>query len=332
MNRGIWLNIDKQGQLHREIRELSATECERQPEAGDLTLRVEFSCLNYKDALALTHHAPVVRRWPMVPGIDAAGVIEDSSLAAWPNGRRVLINGWGLGENVWGGLAQRVRAKSEWLTLLPASLTSWEAMCLGTAGYTAMLASLALREQGVTPAHGEVLVTGATGGVGSISLWILAQWGYSVIAVTGKSGQESYLTQLGAKRVLACDALSGPGKPLQREQWAGAIDALGSRTLANICAQTQRHGVVAACGLAQGSDLPATVMPFILRGVRLIGIDSVRCPPEQRQHAWDLLAELGPSTMLKNLGQTIALNECFSAAEQLIRAQVRGRFVVDVNR
>lgn len=332
MHRAIWLELNESGQFYRDLRELGSEQIRQQLPAGDVTVRVEFSTLNYKDALALTHHGPVVRQWPMVPGIDAAGVIEESDVSAWPIGTRVVINGCGLGENFWGGLAQRVRVKSDWLTAVPANLSNWDAMCLGTAGYTAMLACMCLRDQGVKPEHGEVLVTGATGGVGSLSVWILAQWGYPVVALTGKTEHEAYLKQLGAQRVMARADLSQAGKPLQKEHWAGAVDSLGSQTLANICAQTRRRGVVAACGLAQGSDLPLTVMPFILRGVRLIGIDSVMCPVEQRQKAWDLLADLKPSDMLETLGQTIGLDECFSAAEQLIRAEVRGRFVVDVNR
>lgn len=299
---------------------------------GDVTLRVECSTLNFKDALALTNRSPVVRRWPMVPGIDGAGVVEDSRHPQFAPGDRVVLNGWGVGESHWGCLAQRARVKGDWLIRLPQPLSSARAMAIGTAGYTAMLCALALRREGVTPDQGEVLVTGAAGGVGSVAIAILSGWGYRVVASTGRMSEAPYLQSLGATEVIDRSALSQPGKPLQKERWAGVVDAVGSHTLANACAQTRYRGTVAACGLAQGMDFPATVAPFILRGVKLIGIDSVMCPMPERQLAWDELARGLDLAKLDAMTTRIGLTEAIEWAPKILAGQVRGRLVVDVDR
>ncbi len=257
---------------------------------GDVTLRVEYSTINYKDGLAIANKAPVVRKWPMVAGIDGAGTVEASSHPAWKPGDRVILNGWGVGESHWGCLAQKARLKGDWLVRLPEGLTARQAMAIGTAGYTAMLCALALAKQGVTKDQGDILVTGATGGVGSVAVSILSGWGYRVVAATGKAAEADYLRSLGAAEVIDRNELSQPGKPLQKERWAGVVDCVGSHTLANACAQAKYRGVVAACGLAQGMDFPASVAPFILRGVRLIGVDSVMAPRADREEAWARLA------------------------------------------
>lgn len=300
------------------------------PEA-DVAIAVEYSTVNYKDALALTDRSPVVRRWPMVAGIDAAGTVVDSSHPDWRPGAAVILNGWGAGETHWGGLAQRARLRGEWLVPLPEGLSAHQAMAIGTAGYTAMLALLALEREDVLPAAGEVLVTGASGGVGSIAIALLAAGGYRVVASTGKAAAADYLKRLGAAEVIDRATLALPGKPLQAERWAGVIDTAGSHTLANACAQTRWHGAVAACGLAQGMDLPASVAPFILRGVRLLGIDSVRCPLPQRRLAWQRLAAGLDRDKLDALTREIPLAGVFDYAAQLLAGRVQGRAVVDVN-
>ena len=259
--------------------------------AGDVLAQVDYSSLNYKDALAITNKGPVVRNWPMVAGIDGAGTVLESSHPGWKAGDRFIHNGWGLGETRWGLMAERARLRGDWLVKLPKVFTPRQAMAIGTAGYTAMLCVLALEQHGVKPGDGEVLVTGATGGVGSVAVALLGKLGYSVVAATGKATEETYLKQLGAGAVMDRAELSAPGKPLQKERWAAVVDAVGSHTLANACAQTRYGGVVAACGLAQGADFPATVMPFILRGITLAGIDSVMAPLARRQLAWDRLAK-----------------------------------------
>lgn len=298
---------------------------------GDVTVRVAYSTINYKDALAITNASPVVRRWPMVAGIDGAGVVEASSHPLWKPGDEVILNGWGVGETHWGCLAQKARLKGDWLVRLPAGLTARQAMAIGTAGYTAMLCALALAKQGVTAEQGEVLVTGATGGVGSVAVAILAKWGYRVVAATGKAAEAEYLKYLGATEIIGREALSQPGKPLQKERWAGVIDSVGSHTLANACAQAKYRGVVAACGLAQGMDFPGSVAPFILRGVRLIGVDSVMAPRAEREEAWArLAADLSPA-VLESISTPIGLAEAIARAPDVLAARVRGRFVVDVN-
>jgi acrylyl-CoA reductase (NADPH) len=298
---------------------------------ADVTIAVDYSTLNYKDALALTNKSPIVRKWPMVPGIDAAGTVAESSDARWQPGDKVVLNGWGVGEAYWGGLAQRARFKGEWLVRVPAPLSTRHAMAIGTAGYTAMLCVMALEDQGVRP-EGEVLVTGATGGVGSIATMLLARRGFHVTASTGKTSEVEYLKGLGAKAVIDRGELSSPGKPLQKERWAAVVDSVGSHTLANACAQTRYNGVVAACGLAQGMDFPATVAPFILRGVRLVGVESVMVPLERRKGAWARLATDLDLTRLDGLTREVALGDSFDAARELLAGKVRGRIVVDVNR
>lgn len=299
---------------------------------GDVTVRVAYSSLNYKDGLAITGKGPVVRSFPMVPGIDLVGTVEASSHAAYQAGDTVVLNGWGVGEVHWGGLAQRARLKGDWLVPLPAAFTPRQAMAIGTAGYTAMLCVLALERHGVTPDKGEILVTGAAGGVGSVALALLARLGYTVVASTGRAAEADYLKFLGATEVIDRNLLSVPGKPLARERWAGAVDTVGSHTLANVCAAMKYRGVVAACGLAQGADLPATVMPFILRGVTLAGVDSVYCPRPDRLEAWQRLARDLDPAVLESLTTEIGLGEAVAVATELMAGQVRGRVVVDVNR
>jgi len=301
---------------------------EAQLPPGDVLLAVEYSTINYKDALAITHRAPVVRRWPMVPGIDGAGRVVESTHPDWPVGERVVLNGWGVGETHWGCLAQRARLSGDWLVALPAAFTTRQAMAIGTAGYTAMLCVLALERHGLQAGAGEVLVTGATGGVGSVAVALLARLGHRVTAATGKAAEADYLRRLGAAAVIDRAELAAAGKPLQTERWAGVVDALGSHTLANALAQTRYGGAVAACGLAQGMDLPASVAPFILRGVTLAGIDSVLAPPARRREAWQRLArDLDPG-LLEAMTQEIGLAEVPAAAQRLMAGQVRGRIVV----
>ena len=299
---------------------------------GDVTVRVAYSSLNYKDGLAITGKGPVVRSFPMVPGIDLVGTVEASSHAAYQAGDTVVLNGWGVGEVHWGGLAQRARLKGDWLVPLPAAFTPRQAMAIGTAGYTAMLCVLALERHGVTPDKGEILVNGAAGGVGSVALALLARLGYTVVASTGRAAEADYLKSLGAAEIIDRNLLSVPGKPLARERWAGAVDTVGSHTLANVCAAMKYRGVVAACGLAQGADLPATVMPFILRGVTLAGVDSVYCPRPDRLEAWQRLARDLDPAVLESLTTEIGLDEAVAVATELMAGQVRGRVVVDVNR
>ena len=302
----------------------------RLPE-GDVTVRVACSTLNYKDALAITGKGPVVRRFPMVPGIDFAGVVEHSDSPAFQPGDRVVLNGWGVGEVHWGGLAELARVKAEWLIPLEPAFTPAQAMSIGTAGYTAMLCVMALERHGVTPDSGEVLVTGAAGGVGSVAVAVLAKLGYRVVAVTGRPEEADYLTGLGASRILPRSDFSEPGKPLAREQWAGAIDVAGGHVLANVCAGVKYRGVVAACGLAAGMDFPATVAPFILRGITLAGIDSVMCPLDERREAWHRLARDLDPRLLESMTQSIALQDAPEVCAQLIGGGVRGRVIVPIN-
>ena len=297
---------------------------------GDVTVKVAYSTLNYKDALAITGNGPVVRQFPMIPGIDLVGEVERTDTDKFRVGDKVLLNGFGVGEVHCGGLAEKARLKSEWLIPLPKEFTPHQAMAIGTAGYTAMLCVLALEKNGVTPDQGEVLVTGANGGVGSFSVAILSKLGYTVVASTGRSGEAEYLKKLGASEIIDRSALSEPGRPLGRERWAGAIDSAGSHTLANVCASLKYGGTVAACGLAQGSDLNATVMPFILRGVTLAGIDSVMRPLKDRLEAWQRLAEVLDVSLFEDIVTTINLNEAIASANDLIAGKVRGRIVVEV--
>ncbi|WP_165675292.1 acrylyl-CoA reductase (NADPH) [Metapseudomonas otitidis] len=300
--------------------------------AGNVTVRVDYSTLNYKDGLAITGKSPVVRTFPMVAGIDLAGTVETSDHPHYKPGDAVLLNGWGVGETHWGGLAQKARLNGDWLIPLPAGFTPRQAMAVGTAGYTAMLCVLALERNGVTPDSGEVLVTGANGGVGSFAIALLARLGYQVVASTGRPDQAEYLQRLGAATLIERASLSEPGRPLTKERWAGAVDSVGSHTLANVCASTRYGGTVAACGLAQGMDFPASVAPFILRGVTLAGIDSVMRPRADRIHAWERLARDLDLALLEDITREISLEESLPMARELLDGQVRGRVVVDVNR
>ena len=281
---------------------------------GDVLVDVEYSTLNYKDSLALTGSSPVVRRFPMVPGIDLAGTVVTSDDDRFTAGDEVVLNGWGVGEVHWGGYAEQARVDADWLVPLPAAFTTRQAMAIGTAGYTAMLCVLALEDHGVSPTSGPVLVTGATGGVGSVAVTVLAELGYEVIAATGKSTEIDYLTHLGATEIIDRTELSEPGRPLGKERWAGAVDSVGSHTLANVCASTKYGGTVAACGLAQGMDFPATVAPFILRGVTLAGVDSVNCPTERRIEAWNRLAADLDTALLEEMSIEVPLEEVLDLA------------------
>ena len=298
---------------------------------GDVTINVSHSTINYKDALAITGKGPVVRKFPMVPGVDLVGTVEQSDSDKFNVGDKVLLNGFGVGENHCGGLAQKARLKSDWLVPLPAGFSPRQAMAIGTAGYTAMLCVIALEKSGITPDKGEILVTGANGGVGSFSIAILARLGYNVVASTGRLDEADYLKKLGAVEVIDRNLLSEPGRPLAKERWAGAIDSAGSHTLANVCASTKYGGVVAACGLAQGMDLPATVAPFILRGVTLAGIDSVMRPINDRVEAWQRLSEILTPDVFEDISTDIGLSEVVQTAEALMEGKVRGRVVVDIN-
>jgi acrylyl-CoA reductase (NADPH) len=298
---------------------------------GEVRVAVSHSTLNYKDGLALTNKAPVVRSWPMVPGIDGVGTVLESRHASWKPGDAVIHNGWGVGETRWGCLAEQAVLPGAGLVRLPAMFSPQQAMAIGTAGYTAMLCVLALEKQGLNPGTGEVLVTGATGGVGSVAVALLSKLGHRVVAATGKAAEAPYLQGLGAAEVIDRATLSEPGKPLQKERWAGVVDTLGSHTLANACAQTRYGGVVAACGLAQGADLPATVMPFILRGVTLAGVDSVMAPLALRQTAWTRLAQDLDLALLDRMTEVIAFDAAAARAQDLMAGRVRGRIVVQVS-
>ncbi|MDE1933015.1 MDR family oxidoreductase [Bradyrhizobium sp.] len=298
---------------------------------GDVTVRVEWSTLNYKDGLAVTGSAPVVRRFPMIAGIDFAGTVEQSSHPRWKAGDRVICNGWGLGETHLGAYAEKARVKGDWLVRRPDNISARNAMAIGTAGYTAMLAVLALEQHGLTPASGPVVVTGAAGGVGSVATAILAKLGYHVIASTGRPAEAGYLKGLGAAEVIERNELSGPAKPLARERWAGGVDSVGSTTLANLLSMTKYRGAIAACGLAGGMDLPTSVAPFILRGVCLLGIDSVMCPLELREVAWKRLGSDLETEKLTEITHEIGLDEVIGAAGRILAGQVRGRIVVKIS-
>ena len=304
---------------------------EQQLPTGDVLIQVDYSTLNYKDSLAITGASPVVRKFPMVPGIDLAGTVEHSDHADFKVGDQVVLNGFGAGEGHWGGLAQKARVKGDWLVPLPTAFTPKQAMTIGTAGYTAMLCVMALEENGVTPEQGEILVTGAAGGVGSVAVSLLAKLGYTVVASSGRAAEKDYLLSLGAALVMDRNELSKKGRPLAKERWAGAIDVAGSHTLANICAAMKYGSTIAACGLAQGFDLPATVMPFILRGVTLAGVDSVYRPKADRIAAWNRLAQDLNLTHLDTIMTEITLGQALETAQDQMQGLTRGRFVVNVN-
>jgi acrylyl-CoA reductase (NADPH) len=328
MFNAILLNKNDDGSTAAQLGQMDDAQL---PKDGDVTVAVDYSTINYKDGLAITGRAPVVRKWPMVPGIDGAGQVLASSHPDWKAGDAFILNGWGVGETHMGCLAQRARLKGDWLIRRPDGMSARTAMAIGTAGYTAMLSALALEEQGVKKDSGEILVTGASGGVGSVAIAILSGWGYRVVASTGKLDEADYLKSLGAVEVLDRSALSAPGKPLQKERWAGVVDSVGSHTLVNAIAQVRYGGVVTACGLAQGLDFPASVAPFILRGVRLIGIDSVMAPRERRIAAWSRLASDLDTAKLDAITREITLAEALTQAPEIIAGKVRGRLVVNVN-
>ncbi|GAN67803.1 acrylyl-CoA reductase (NADPH) [Acetobacter orleanensis] len=320
------LLIEKDAQGHQFVHEQSLSE-DQLPE-GDVTVRVAWSTLNYKDALAITGKGPIVRQYPMVPGVDFAGTVESSSHPGLSVGQPVVLNGWGVGESHWGGLAERARVPGEWLIPLPSGLSARQAMALGTAGYTAMLCVRALMREGVTPKSGPIVVTGASGGVGSVALMLLSKLGYQVTAITGHPEEEPTLRGLGASDVMSRQALLRLTRPLEKAQWAGAVDVAGGAMLAALCASMQYGGVVTACGLAAGMEFPATVAPFILRGVTLVGIDSVRCPKEDRLAAWQQLAELIDPEKLDGILTEITLSEVKQAASDLLDGKIRGRILV----
>ena len=297
---------------------------------GDVTVRVEWSTLNYKDGLALTGKAPVVRRFPMIAGIDFAGTVEQSSHPQWKAGDKVVCNGWGMGETHLGAYAEKARVKGDWLVRLSESMSARDAMAIGTAGYTAMLSVLALEKHGLSPKSGPVVVTGAAGGVGSVAIAVLSKLGYHVIASTGRMSEADYLKSLGAAEVIDRNELSGPAKPLAKERWAGGVDSVGSTTLANLLSMTRYGGAIAACGLAAGMDLPSSVAPFILRGVCLLGIDSVMCPIEQRRVAWGRLAKDLDPTKLAEITHEIGLADVIGQGAEILAGQVRGRIVVKI--
>ena len=299
---------------------------------GDVTVQVDYSTINYKDGLAITGKSPVVRKFPLTPGIDLAGTVTDSQHPLFKAGDKVVLNGWGVGESHSGGLAQKARLKGDWLVKLPDAFTPRQAMAIGTAGYTAMLCVMALQKHGVTPDKGDILVTGAGGGVGSVAIALLAKLGYRVVASTGRMQEADYLRQLGAADVMDRAELSAPGKPLAKERWAGVVDTVGSHTLANACASTKYGGLVTACGLAQGMDFPSSVAPFILRGVTLAGIDSVMAPRAVREAAWARLAQDLDTAQLERMTREVGLADAIGLGAEILAGQVRGRVVVNVNR
>lgn len=326
MFKGIVVEKDEAG-YRATLRDID----EAQLPEGNVTVRVSHSTLNYKDALAITGRGPVVRKFPLVPGIDLVGTVEETNHPEYRVGDSVLLNGWGVGEGHWGGLAQKARLSGEWLVPLPERFTPQQAMAIGTAGYTAMLCVLALERHGVTPDKGEIVVTGAGGGVGSVAVALLSKLGYAVVGVTGRPEERDYIKSLGATDVLERSAFAVPGKPLGRERWAGAVDVVGSHTLTNVCATTKYRGVVTACGLAGGMDFPATVAPFILRGVTLAGIDSVMCPRAERLVAWQRLATDLDIAKLSLIANEIGLTDVIPTATRLLDGLVRGRVIVNVN-
>lgn len=329
MFNAILLNKNEDGSTDAKLTQLDDAQL---PADSDVTVRVDYSTINFKDGLAITGKSPVVRKWPMVPGIDGAGEVIASTHPEWKAGDAFILNGWGVGEVHMGCLAQRARLKGNWLIPRPLGMSARSAMAIGTAGYTAMLCAMALQEQGVDKDSGDILVTGASGGVGSVAVAILSAWGYRVVASTGKLSEADYLKSLGAADIVDRNELSAPGKPLQKERWAGVVDSVGSHTLANAVAQTRYGGTVAACGLAQGMDFPSSVAPFILRGVKLIGVDSVMAPKDRRIAAWQrLTTDLDPAR-LDRITQEIGLSEMIARAPDILAGKIRGRIVVDVNR
>ncbi|WP_130471624.1 MDR family oxidoreductase [Candidatus Magnetaquicoccus inordinatus] len=327
MFKGILIQKDAQG-YRAQLQEM---EEENLPE-GEVLLEIAYSTINYKDALAITGFGPVVRRFPLVPGIDFSGTVLASKDPRYQEGDQVLLNGFGVGEHHWGGLAQRAQVQADWLLPLPKEFSPWQAMAIGTAGYTAMLSILALEKFGVTPEQGEIIVTGAGGGVGGIAVMILAHLGYRVVAASGRPALRDYLLELGAVEIMDRALLAAPGKPLGKERWAGAVDVVGGPVLANVCATTRYAGVVTACGLAGGMNWPATVAPFILRGVTLAGIDSVQAPTQLREEAWRRLARDLDVERLQGMSREISLSEAIPVAKALLEGSVRGRVVVNVNK
>lgn len=327
MFKAVFLQKNEQGEFKASIEQISESEL---PEAGDVLVQISHSTLNYKDGLAICNKSPVVRQWPMVAGIDGAGTVLESAHPNFKAGDEVILNGFGVGETHWGCLAEKAKLKGDWLIKRPAGLTAEQTMAIGTAGYTAMLCVLGLERHGVKPEHGEILVTGATGGVGSVAIALLSKLGYTVVATSGKPEQGEFLKSLGAAEVLDRKTLSEPGKPLQRERWAGVVDCVGSNTLANACAQTKYGGTVTACGLAQGMDLPSSVAPFILRGVTLKGIDSVMAPLAVREEAWQRLAQDLDLAKLASLSRTVSLEDAIDVAGQIMAGTHTGRAVVRI--
>ena len=299
---------------------------------GDTLVQIHYSSINYKDALALTNKSPIVRQWPMVPGIDGVGTVIECQSGHYQVGDLVILNGWGCGETHWGCLAQYAYLKSDWLIPLPNNLTTYQSMAMGTAGYTAALCVKRIIDFGIKPQDGKILVTGASGGVGSVAIALLSKLGFNVTGSTSKTSDKEYLSKLGAVEFIDSQSLKTPNKPLQKELWSAAIDVVGSNTLANICAQTQYGGIVACCGLAQGMDLPATVAPFILRGVTLSGVDSVMASYDKRVAAWQLIAENMDEQLYTHIAKTITLDQCSEIANKMIAGEIKGRFVVDVNK
>lgn len=327
MFKAVFLQKNELGEFKASIEQISESQL---PEAGDVLVQISHSTLNYKDGLAICNKSPVVRQWPMVAGIDGAGTVLESAHPNFKAGDEVILNGFGVGETHWGCLAEKAKLKGDWLIKRPAGLTAEQTMAIGTAGYTAMLCVLGLERHGVKPEHGEILVTGATGGVGSVAIALLSKLGYTVVATSGKPEQAEFLKNLGAAEVLDRKTLNEPGKPLQRERWAGVVDCVGSYTLANACAQTRYGGTVTACGLAQGMDLPSSVAPFILRGVTLKGIDSVMAPLAVREEAWQRLARDLDLAKLASLSRTVPLEEAIEVAAQIMAGSNTGRVVVRI--
>ena len=321
------LNKEEDQKATNEIKELDISML---PE-GDVLVDIDYSTINYKDSLAITSASPIIKSYPMVPGIDFAGTVEDSSNSNFKVGDKVILNGFGVGEKHWGGLSQKARVNGDWLVHMPKEFTSKQAMAIGTAGYTSMLCVLALENNGISPNSGEILVTGASGGVGSVAISLLSKLGYTVCASSGRNEHAEYLKSLGADNIIDRNELSEKGRPLNKERWAGAIDSVGSHTLANICASMKYGGTVAACGLAQGFDFPSTVMPFILRGVTLAGVDSVYCPLKDRIKAWERLATDLNMDHLNSMINIISLSEVGETTQKMLSGKTHGRIIVDVN-
>lgn len=328
--RAIVLRKDENKNFSAQLESITQDELLSQAEA-DTLIKVDYSTLNYKDTLAITNKGPVVRKWPMIPGIDCVGTVLQCKTGKLQEGQKIILNGWGVGETHWGGLAEYANLQSDWLIPLPNEITPWQSMAIGTAGYTAALCVLSIVEHGIRPDDGKILVSGATGGVGSIAVMLLSQMGYKVVATTGKNEEEAYLKNLGASQVISRDDFTQTGKPLQKELWAAAVDVAGSHTLANICAQTQYGGIVTACGLAQGMDFPSSVAPFILRNVTLAGIDSVMAETKKRIGAWNFLAKYLNLPLLDSVAQTIKLDDCFDITQKMMNGSIKGRFVVDLS-